>query len=349
MDPILIYFSLFFIILWIILLAKEKKQEEIHFTFSILIACRNEQDNLPDLFHSLNRIDYPSDKYEIILVNDASSDDTQRLLENYCTHKNNCTCYHLMRKSREYLGKKAALKLAADHAQMEILLFTDGDCIVPINWLSDYNNFFTPETGLCAGYHLEKGNNSLGRFASILNAAIAFITAKSTFPFTASGGNMAVRKTAFDQVNGYEKIKNTLAGDDKLLLNLIRKAGWKISFNHLSPVLTKPLSGREIRSSQLRRRYGKFRSSPVYIKIVSLIIFLFYLYLPFALIFGKGLISLLIFYPACLIFWLLVLKKFKKKFIVTDLIYLIFYPYLMIYYSLTGMFLKWQWQDQNSI
>ena len=115
MDYIILIFSIFLIILGLGILRNWKVKSPLQNTFSILIASRNEESNLPELFQSLRNIDYPSNKFEIIIVDDASDDDSFRLISKFCTDSENAKCFRLDKKNTEYFGKKAALKKASDN------------------------------------------------------------------------------------------------------------------------------------------------------------------------------------------------------------------------------------------
>ena len=112
------------------LLYKPQKSNPNLRTFSILIACRNEENNIPELIESLCKINYPTDLWQVIIVDDASEDNTWQLLLDHTAGRKNFQVYHLAEKSAEYKGKKAALKLAAENADFDYLVFTDADCIV---------------------------------------------------------------------------------------------------------------------------------------------------------------------------------------------------------------------------
>ncbi|MCF7858710.1 MAG: glycosyltransferase [Candidatus Cloacimonetes bacterium] len=343
MDPLFLLISALFVIFGYGILRSSKVNKILENRYSILIACRNEEENLPRLFKSLDNLTYPQDKYEILIVDDVSSDNSYEMIKSFCSTRSNAHGYHLEKKSKEYLGKKAALKFAAEQAQFEILLFTDADCFPHNNWISSYNKYITDKTGFVVGSYYENNTNSFQRFGNEISAAIYAASVGLGLPFSAAGGNMAVRKAAFLQVGGYEKIKNNLAGDDKQLLNLIRKTDWQVRYN---PELLISTDVNETDSQQKnKRKYGKFlMSSPLY-QIISLLIFAFYLYLPFKIFVVGDLKNLLLYLFSALIFWLANLYKHKFKFIFVDLLYIIIYPYFIIWFSILGITGNWEWKN----
>ncbi len=343
MDPFVFLFSVFLIILGMGILRSWKTTDVKELNYSIIIACRNEEQNLPKLFHSLKSLDYPTEKFEIIIVDDASTDDSLNLIKAFCEQQPNARFFHLKEKNIEYLGKKAALKLASDNAKFEILLFTDADCSPKPNWINSYNNYFTDKTGFVAGSYEEINTSSFRRFCNQISSAIYASTIGLGFPFSAAGGNMAVRKEAFEQVGGYEKIKHNIAGDDKQLLNLINKTSWEIRYNPEILVLT--VTNSSDSHHRDKRKYGKFGMSSSLFQIFSILILLFYLYLPYKIFFVKEWQSFFSYFLAAILFWFANIIKHKYKFAPIDFIFIVIYPYYLIYYSILGLLGNWKWKN----
>ena len=320
-----------------------KTSEVKELNYSIIIACRNEEQNLPKLFNSLKMLDYPKEIFEIIIVDDASTDNSSNMIKAFCEELPNARFFQINEKSKEYLGKKAALKLAIDHAKFEILLFTDADCFPQPNWISSYNNYFTDKTGFVVGSYEEINAGSFRRFCNQISSAIYASTIGLGFPFSAAGGNMAVRKEAFKQVGGYEKIKHNIAGDDKQLLNLIKKTDWEIRYN--PEVLVSTVTNSLDSHHRDKRKYGKFGMSSPLFQLFSILIFLFYLYLPYKIFFVKEWQSFLSYFLGAILFWFANIVKHKYQFAPIDLIFIVIYPYYLIYYSILGLLGNWKWKN----
>jgi len=343
MDPFVFIFSVFLIILGLGILRNWTVTEVKELSYSIIIACRNEEKNLPRLFDSLSNLNYPKDKFEIIIVDDASSDNSSQMIKSFCEEQINTSSFELNEKSKEYLGKKAALKLAVEKAKFEILLFTDADCFPKKDWINSYNNYFTDRTGFVVGSYEEINAGYFRRFCNQLSSAIYACTIGLGFPFSAAGGNMAVRKKVFEQVNGYETIKQHIAGDDKQLLNLIKDTSWEIRYNPEVLVSTEA----DLTNSHHRdkRKYGKFEMSSPLFKVFTLLIFLFYLYLPFRIILMQEWLNFFSYYLGGILFWSANLIKHNFKFKPLDLIFIVIYPYYIIYYSILGLSGNWKWKN----
>jgi len=191
---------------------------------SILIACRNEADNIHRLAGQLKNLKFPD--LELILVDDRSEDDTFELIEEAGMSDQRIVS---LRCPGE--GKKAALEFGIAHARGEIILCSDADCFFPKNWVERMIfPFENKATQLVAGPVMVTGNGRfLGAFQQADWASILLITAFSfkSKPLTCSGANFAYRKRAFLEVGGYEGNRDFVSGDDEFLLKkIVKKFGF---------------------------------------------------------------------------------------------------------------------------
>ena len=314
-------------------------------TFSLLIACRNEESNLPALFASLLKLDYPADKFEIIIVDDASFDESPHLLKNFAENQENIRCFYLPEKDLHYRGKKAALKKAAEHARFDFLLFTDADCIHQADWIDGYNDFIDEGCDLITGFYQEQNAAPFRRFSQQFSTALYASTVSLGISFSAAGSNLCVRRSALERAGGYEKLKKHTAGDDKLLLQLLTKNGSKIRFNHYDHVFTKANSNNH---ENYKRKFGKAKLSSPTIKLLSGLIFFLYLMLPVHIFLIKDWKSFLIYYLGLVFFWCCNLIRHRFRIRIHDLFYLLIYPYFVILYTFWGVLGSWVWKGQTA-
>lgn len=216
----------FFLILAVVYYADSFKVERLkHQEFvSVVIAHRNESDNIGNIIADLLRQDYEYG-FEIILVNDHSSDNSQEIINQF---KNNLIRPFTLPDDTS--GKKAALKLGALQAKGNVLLFTDADCRVGSNWVRLLSaSFQNEQTTLVAGpflYHYpEKGFWPYFQFVEQLFIwGFAKSMARLKLPILCNGANMAVRKmfylAAADKIN-----QSSPSGDDMFMLNEAKKEG----------------------------------------------------------------------------------------------------------------------------
>jgi cellulose synthase/poly-beta-1,6-N-acetylglucosamine synthase-like glycosyltransferase len=316
-------------------------KDKTNTSFSIIVICRNEAKNLPDLFNCLNKIDYPL--YEIILVDDASQDDTLKMIKEFSSHNRKAKYIHLQTKSEILKGKKAGLQAAAEITKYEFLLFLDADCLPPANWLHSMNKFTDKETGMVIGYSPEIGVSSFRYYTRMMSAAIYAVTAGMGIPFSCSGGNLAVNKKAFFAVDGYKSIGQYQAGDDKLLLKLINRTSYKVRYNPRVAVYTKPQV--EHFSQQQKRRYGKFAMSTPFYQILSILVFCFYIFLPIQLIANFSYFIFGIYFSSTLFFLFAFLVTHREKFKPEYALFNLIYPYYLIFHTIRGSLGKWKWKS----
>ena len=119
---------------------------------SVIIAARNEENNLPPLINDLIKQEYPLGKFEIIIINDRSKDSTQKILdeasENYSFIKN----IKIDKKSKEMAPKKHAIDLGIRESKGEIIIATDADCRVGSLWIASMTYSLINKNGVIIGY-----------------------------------------------------------------------------------------------------------------------------------------------------------------------------------------------------
>jgi len=118
--------------------------------FSIIVPFRNEADNILLLLQSLNTLKYPKQLFEIILVDDASEDNSVELIKGFISEnsidydESNILIIENNRISKS--PKKDAINTAIQHAKNEWIITTDADCIVPKYWLNSFDYFIQKNT-----------------------------------------------------------------------------------------------------------------------------------------------------------------------------------------------------------
>ena len=208
-------------------------------TVSVVIAARNEARNLQDLLLCLLNQDYPSELYEVILADDDSEDNTEAVANKYIAAGLNLHYLKITGRENVLSPKKKALEDAVYATQGEIILTTDADCIVPVTWISSMVSLFTDDVSMVAGYSRTLlpswKKASLVQKYEHLDFALTYMVLGGGYTIGKSwaciGQNLAYRRSAFDDVGGFSKIRHLLSGDDVNLLQLMRKKGHRIIFN----------------------------------------------------------------------------------------------------------------------
>lgn len=186
---------------------------------SVVIAARNEAENIGDLLNDLSSQTH--ENIEVIVVDDHSSDDTAKIVESF----SNALLLHASQK-----GKKAAIAEAVVAANYAIILTTDADCRLSTNWVEKMiAPFKNEQVSLVVGpvaFHKEdndfEGAQSL-EFISLIASGAGAIGAKQAF--MCNGANLAFRKANYAEVD-----TDKASGDDVFLLHNAKKNGEEIVF-----------------------------------------------------------------------------------------------------------------------
>ena len=120
-------------------------------TISIVVAVRNEESNLQLLLNSLVEQDYPKEKMEIIIVSDRSTDSSWQIINDFSNLYPFVKGIQLEEKTDDMTPKKYALTCGINNTGGEIILSTDGDCIVPKGWTRSMVSAFDDNTGIVVG------------------------------------------------------------------------------------------------------------------------------------------------------------------------------------------------------
>lgn len=331
---------------------------------SVIIAARNEEENIASLLECLIQQAYPKDKHEIIVVSDRSTDKTDSIIEEYLKENENIRYLRVDYEEKGLIGKKNALNKAIEHAQGEILLFTDADCLPGKNWLKTVNRQFSK------GYDVVVGHSPLilpkKKFWHRLSSSIKELERLSIFTVsagtigwnwgvTATGRNFAYRRKVFNEVGGYEGIGTIPSGDDDLFLQKVsRSKKYRIVFSLCPDSFVPSVERKGLRAqyNQEKRRGSKWRFYPPLIKIFSGLVFLFYLGLFVAFILAifslfSWSVFLTIFLIKVIMDFLVVWRgaamfKEKKLLAVFPLAEIIYIPYFL-FFAIMGTITRYQW------
>ncbi|SFN41219.1 Glycosyltransferase, catalytic subunit of cellulose synthase and poly-beta-1,6-N-acetylglucosamine synthase [Bizionia echini] len=190
--------------------------------FSLIVPFRNEENNLPQLLKSIKDLDYPTDLYEIILVDDHSEDQSVRVIKTFI--ENGLKHVTILKNTvKSSSPKKAAIAKAIKNAQYDWVITTDADCRVPKLWLKSFDNIIqkTHLRLIAAPVNYYDIASFLDRFQtldllSLMGTTIGGFGIKE--PFLANGANLAYQKTLFSELSGFDGSTEIASGDDVFLL-----------------------------------------------------------------------------------------------------------------------------------
>ena len=190
---------------------------------TIVVPVRNEENNILRLLDSICR---QKGQYEILVINDHSDDLTVLKIEQFIEQKkkNNIKIFHLIEETNS--PKKSAITLAIQKAKGDIIVTTDGDCIVPKNWIRVIEEAFQDDKTkmLLGGVRYSPTKNLFETIQAYELSALLSLSltmAEDKKPFTCNGANLAYRKETFLEVDGFDGIDQIASGDDELLMKKI--------------------------------------------------------------------------------------------------------------------------------
>lgn len=195
---------------------------------SVIVAARNEAHRIPPLLDDLAAQDYPA--YEVLIVDDRSTDATAEIVR--AAADVHAGRLRLINQRDVPIGtspKKMALQKGIEASRGELLLLTDADCRVRPGWITETVRYFEPDVAMVLGYSeltVDRGSSLFERvqaFEFLTLVAMMAASANLSYPLGASGQNIAFRRSAFYAVGGYKSVMHRIAGDDMLMLQLIKR------------------------------------------------------------------------------------------------------------------------------
>lgn len=229
MTPIVFLSLIYFIlILWLIQGLKKLKEPpdlKQKLTVSVIVAARNEEDNIEKCLVSLSSQDYPQKYYDVYIINDRSEDNTEHIISKFVSEHSNFHLINVKSVPPNMSPKKHALQMAIDASGGAIIISTDADC-VPLNgWISGLVKYYNDDSvGFVAGYAPIK-NSGKGLMDGLINldslslAAVSAGSIGNNYPLTCTGRNLSYRRSSFESIGGFDGLWKFMSGDDDLLLH----------------------------------------------------------------------------------------------------------------------------------
>lgn len=201
---------------------KSQESKEKHLPVSVLVCAKNEENNLKKLIPMLAKQKYSN--YEIVIIDDASSDNTRFLVEDFQKEIPNLKLVLVENNEAFWGNKKFALTLGIKATSKEYLLLTDADCFPNSDqWIAEMSSHFTMHKTIVLGYGAYEKEygflNKLIRFETLLTATQYFAWAKLGLPYMGVGRNIAYKREEFFNNNGFINHMKIRSGDDDLFIN----------------------------------------------------------------------------------------------------------------------------------
>lgn len=212
---------------------------------SLIIAARNEADNIKECLEAVLAQTYPKTLLEILLVNDHSEDETKVIVKSFEAEH-----LHLLNLPEGKTGKKQAIQMAIEQSNGALIVTTDADCVMGEDWLKYLVSYYEKHQYkfIAAPVSFYQENSIFERFQTLDFMGMMAVSGagiKGGFMNMSNGANLAYERAAFDAVNGFEGIDHLASGDDMLLMQKIaKKYPEKIGYlkNSQAQTLTGPKS-----------------------------------------------------------------------------------------------------------
>lgn len=202
-------------------------------TVSIVVAARNEEAKIHRCLESLSQLDYPTEKLEIILVDDQSTDRTYEFMRSFALAHSHFRIVQVNEQIAHLRGKANALALGIDHSHGELVFLTDADCVVPRTWVKTFVQHYTEDIGLVAGFTLLDTRGWFGGMQLLDWAFLHSLAAGAVGnrrPLSCFGNNLTFRRQAYEEVGGFRKLPFSVTEDFALFTAITRRTAWKYNY-----------------------------------------------------------------------------------------------------------------------
>ncbi len=336
-------------------------------SFSVIIAARNEENNIGKLLQSLVHQNYPRDLFEIWVVDDHSTDRTAEIVEQF-------EGVRLLRLAEDRINsyKKKAIERGIAVAKNEWIVCTDADCMVQRNWLLTFSSFINEKKPVFVAAPVSlipvaSKEGAKGGWLYVFQAldflTLQGITGASVHSGTHSmcnGANLAYRRDIFYEVGGFKGIDDIASGDDMLLMHKI----WKrypngMGYIKAAEIIVETEAAADWKAFINQRIRWASKATSYDDKRILVVLFLVYLFnLSFLVLFIAGFADIRYFYVLAaswiaktmveLPFVFHVSRFFKKEILLR---YFFFFQPLHILYTIVagfmGSFGRYEWKGRK--
>jgi cellulose synthase/poly-beta-1,6-N-acetylglucosamine synthase-like glycosyltransferase len=197
-------------------------------TISVIVPARNEEENIAACLHSICQQGYPSHLFQVIVVDDNSTDNTFQIANSIFYEGIQIICTKLDQADNHTAPKKRAIETGIAMASGSLLVTTDADCIAGPGWLQSIAAFHEQSKNIfiAAPVKIKDGTSLLSKFQALDFLTMQGITAAAVykrFHNMCNGANLAYERKVFYEVDGFTGIDNIASGDDMLLMNKVSK------------------------------------------------------------------------------------------------------------------------------
>jgi glycosyltransferase involved in cell wall biosynthesis len=199
--------------------------------YSIIVPSFNRVDEVTELLESMQTLDFPHDAYEIIIVDDGSSDGTL----NYLKEFKDRAPFNFSFYRQENSGPGVARNTGMENARGEFFIFIDSDCTVPVHWLTEIDKNLNTHSADAFGGRDSFRHDFPPLLKAINYSMTSFLTTgglrgkkgKKFAKFYPRSFNMGLSRELWQQIGGFGSLRH---GQDIEFSNRILKSGAKVIF-----------------------------------------------------------------------------------------------------------------------
>lgn len=257
---------------------------------TVIIPARNEEKYISDTLNSVMNQNYPKSLFDVIAVDDRSTDGTGNIMESKAGIYSNLSVIRIKEVSKNISPKKNAILTAVRSTDSEIIITTDGDCIHDPNWI---RSLVAPvmgnkneNVGIVAGLSVfekeytgvfEEIWQNMQNIDYISHSLIAAGSIGNSRAFTANGSNFLAKRALYEKEGN--SFKGELAsGDDFFMIQAARESDYRLRFvfNRESIVRTRPVDDLKGLVEQRARWASKATYSSDFVLYFGINTFVFY-------------------------------------------------------------------------
>ncbi len=334
-------------------------------SITVIVPARDEEQNIKPLLDAITGQQYPKDLFEVIIVNDHSTDNTAIIAETYPADNVQVVDLAEHVDPKEIAYKKRAVEVAIKQATGNLIVTTDADCVMGPKWLATIADFYQKQQCkfIAAPVEYSPLNGWLDKFQALDFMSIMGVTGatiQNKLYSLSNGANMAYERAAFIEVSGYKDIDKSASGDDVFLMEKMgRKYPNKIGYLKQSSAIVRTQPCKDINAlfNQRLRWVSKTKYySDNRTKSAAILVLLFYVSLISTFILG------LIWHQYFALFALQLIVKLAVEFaFVNDVssffkqkkllkyflpLQLVHFPFMIIV-GLLSQFVKYKWKNRK--
>lgn len=253
-------------------LTTDEKQKYIP-SVSVVMCVKDDAYNLEKKLPIILEQEYPN--FEVVVVNDASKDETEYVLRVLQEIYPNLNVVNLYNNVNGFLGKKYPLSLGIKSAKNEIILLTESDTMpLNYNWITTMVKGFRQKKDIVLGFtNFEQKPtflNTLMHYENLTSAMNYLGNAMLNNPFMGQGRNMAYKREFFFETGGFISQYNISVGEDDLFINKnANSKNTSVIINKESINLASPKEKREEWVIQKKKHFKSMYHFKLKDKIIS--------------------------------------------------------------------------------